>query len=460
MPPGDSLSLSNTILFPLLPLSSLDLQSFVHGGAYFPLYEGSNTAVEGNVIVVTINYRLGIFGFMYNEVLTQEDPNFPTSGNYGLTDQIQALKWVKDNIRSFGGNPKSVTVYGESAGSISTCLHTVMPQSKGLFSRAIMESGVCTFGYHPSSPTRYFFSRADKKQYGEVTMGRTGCLVGNPTKSIECLRQVDAHTLMERSDDFQWGPSIDNWLIPDDPLVLYQNGSINHVDILLGANTNEGVMFVPGGVDKFNMTTFDSLLSYSFIPSALEPIKKMYAPPAMPSAGVAYARILNDYFFTCGGRRLLNILQASSTSYAHLYQYHFAHVPSFNTCPGLFCKYKGEVQHTAEIPFVFNNQFAPFGIVFTPEEDAFSKKLTQLWTSFAKTGVPKNSDLTWSLYGYTETYLELKLSTTVKQGFKMQICEFWDSLTSDESSSLLTEAYLNDMSSRATSRHFLFDGDL
>uniref|UniRef100_A0A8W8J4H2 Carboxylic ester hydrolase n=1 Tax=Magallana gigas TaxID=29159 RepID=A0A8W8J4H2_MAGGI len=157
----------------------LSVMVWIHGGGFITggasQYKPQKIVVGGGVIVVTINYRLGLLGF-----LTLHDPLVP--GNYGLWDQIQALRWIQDNIAAFGGNPKSVTIFGESAGGMSVSLQTLIPSNEGLFQRAISQSGVVSF---------YALARRKaEKHTNELLLKKTNCDRGNLSETLKCLREL------------------------------------------------------------------------------------------------------------------------------------------------------------------------------------------------------------------------------------------------------------------------------
>ena len=220
---------------------------WIHGGGYVhgqsSLYNASLLAAIGDVIIVTVNYRLGLFGF-----LSTEDSIYP--GNYGLWDQLEAIKWTRNYIGSFGGDPRKITIFGESAGAYSVGLLSILPRSKGLFQRVICESGV---GLSPHAITHGMRDRSIK------AMHIMGCLNGSniTNKIIQCMENANGNMVLTASNkvdksrdplDFYitYGPVIDGDLIPADPNLMLQNSSsasrhvLNSLDILLGHNSADG----------------------------------------------------------------------------------------------------------------------------------------------------------------------------------------------------------------------------
>jgi para-nitrobenzyl esterase len=218
---------------------NLPVMVFFHGGSNVvgsagePAYDGEVLASHG-VIVVTVNYRLGVMGFLAHPALTAESPHH-SSGNYGLLDQILALSWLRQNISEFGGNPLSVTVFGESAGAIDIGDLIISPLSTGLFQRAISESGP-VFGLGPAR------TLADGQKVGAaVSAAAAGA-------SLAQLRQMPATQVAQITgrvlkDQFPGvaagNPTIDGWVIPEDPAKAYATGRIQHIDLMIGLNQRE-----------------------------------------------------------------------------------------------------------------------------------------------------------------------------------------------------------------------------
>jgi para-nitrobenzyl esterase len=206
-------------------------------------------AIQGNVIVVTVNYRLGILGYMASSALSAQSAN-QVSGNYGFEDQLFALQWVRQNIGTFGGNPKDVAIFGESAGGFSVCAAIVSPQGAQLFQRAITESGPC------GEPLP---SLAGAQASGDAIVSALGCAESSDAASVACLRsQSTAAILAEQSNITSasnltslvaFFPNVDGALIPQQPILSLALGEYNHVPIIEGTNHDEGRLFVALGFD-------------------------------------------------------------------------------------------------------------------------------------------------------------------------------------------------------------------
>ncbi|XP_063590805.1 venom carboxylesterase-6-like [Penaeus indicus] len=222
------------------PEERLPVMVWIHGGGYF-----SGAAVEyqphvlmnHDIVLVVLQYRLGILGF-----LSTEDDVMP--GNYGMKDQVMALRWVQENIHSFGGDAERVTIFGESAGGASTHLHIMSPKSAGLFKRAIMQSGSAI------SPWAVSRQHRGAAQHAGETLGCSD--TSSSDVLLQCLQDADARQLVELSQDFfEWflfpmrmGPRVDGDFLPDDPEVLLRDARHAHVDVLSGVTANEGAFFI------------------------------------------------------------------------------------------------------------------------------------------------------------------------------------------------------------------------
>src|SRR5262249_41625415 len=178
------------------------------------------------------NYRLNAFGFFAHAALAAEDAAYPYAGNQGLLDQRAALEWVRSNIIAFGGNPKKVTIFGESDGSADVCYHVASPGSRGLFQRAISESGGCT----TRQPTA-----AAGAANAEAFAAALGC--GGAPDELACLRQVPAATILDNLSQAGFGPVVDGGFLPDQPRALFDAGKYARVPYILGSNSDEGTLF-------------------------------------------------------------------------------------------------------------------------------------------------------------------------------------------------------------------------
>lgn len=221
----------------------LTVMVWVHGGGFrdgtgaMPLYDGEQFARKG-VVLVTINYRLGVIGFLAHPELSRESGH--GSGNYGLMDGIAALEWVKRNIAAFGGDPAKVTLFGQSAGSMAVNCIQASPLAKGLFRAVIGQSGASFYGMLNNG------ALADAEQKGARFAQSAGA------NSLSALRAKSAAELAKLA--FNAGPNTDGYVLPQDPLAIFENGKQNRVAVLTGSNSDEGKLFVRGSTTAAEFT--------------------------------------------------------------------------------------------------------------------------------------------------------------------------------------------------------------
>lgn len=226
--------------------AKLPVMMFIYGGSFVSgagwLYDSTQLALTGDVIVVTINYRLGIFGFLASEAL-QHGNSLNTTGNYGIQDQRQAMRWIQKNIAQFGGDATRVTIFGESAGAISVCHHLVSPVSSGLFSSALMESGLCDARPLLEAETNFT----------TPYLALVNCT--NAKETLSCLQNRTAEELFDAqrkipssaaTGTLPWGPVVDGYELVKTPDEYLGNGSFSRVPILVGTNLNEYSYFLCG----------------------------------------------------------------------------------------------------------------------------------------------------------------------------------------------------------------------
>ena len=422
--------------WPLSP-RPLPVMVWLHGGSNRvgtgsdESYNGGSLTSHG-VIIVTINYRLGVMGFFAHPQLTAESPHH-TSGNYGLLDQLAALRWVQQNIAQFGGDPQNVTLFGESAGSIDTTTLMTSPLSHGLFRRIIAESGPA-FGLGP--PLTRSVAELVGQAIGETAAGTSV----SPAKALEALRQMPAQQVVEldqrvltaRFATFDPNSAVvDGWLLPQSPAKAFASGRIQKVDFLAGLNGRE--------LSAFRIGAAAAKQSSKPAPKAppMDAIKKL-ADTAHPLYGgwtdMAIARYLaqilvhgdialdhasNDILMACpiGAEAAL---AANTGARAFVYQFN-------RSVPG-----KGEAKlgafHGLEIPYVFDT-FSDRGwqwLPFTQTDHQLSSLIESYWTNFAKSGDPNAPGLpVWEAWNSKqEPYLEFTQAGTAlpQRNFSPPFC--------------------------------------
>ena len=335
-------------------------------------YNGAKLAKKG-VILVSIAYRVGQLGFLAHPELSAENPNH-VSGNYGLLDQIAALKWIQKNIATFGGDPDKVTIFGESAGGIAVSMLCASPLAKGLFQGAISQSGG-SFG--PPRPTTFpgenLKRLADAERSGEAYIKSTG------VSSIAELRKIAADKL-PAGRGMSW-PIIDGYVIPDDQYKLYEKGKFNDTPILVGYNSDEGASFSPPKTSEEYITNVKSRYG-SFADSLLKAYPAGSGTP--PKTARDLARDAAFGWHTWIWARLQSKMGKSKA-----YYYYFDQHPEYP---------EGSPQagrgspHGADVPYVFQRLNASNPRT-TKTDLEISEAMATYWTNFAKNGNPNGEGL-------------------------------------------------------------------
>jgi para-nitrobenzyl esterase len=346
----------------------------INGTASTPLYDGAALARRG-VIVVTTNYRVGALGFLAHAELTRESPN-KVSGNYGLLDQLAALQWVNRNIAAFGGNPANVTAFGQSSGAISISVLTASPLAKGLFHRAIGQSG----GLFEPIELAPELSLEGAEKLGAAFATKRGA------PSIKALRAKPAAEIAAAR--FPASAIIDGYVLKEPPFNAYAAGRANGVDILIGSNAEEGLAFLGKRmITKANLT---AALSEDFPPL----IVSLIGPSVLATdkeARAAYIAFQGDMRFNWD---MLAWARLNARSRRNTFLYRFAHTP-----PG------GEgAAHGTEMAYVFANP-GP-NAAWTDADKKLSDTMAAYWTNFAKTGDPNGQGLPqWPAFARREQAL-------------------------------------------------------
>ncbi len=341
---------------------------FTSGGSAVPIYDGEAMARQG-IVFVSINYRVGIFGFLAHPELTRESPN-AASGNYGLMDQIAALQWVRENITFFGGDPANVTIAGQSAGSMSVNCLVASPLAKGLFGRAIAQSG--------ASFSRNQMSLAQAEEAGAKVVASLG------TSSISELRNMKAEDLMKGQG--VRGPVIDGYVLPTHILDIFIEGKQNPVDLLTGWNEEEGLLFGP----VKNAEGYRQQLSNQYGSNA-EKILKYYPANSDEEAAKSQLNLSRDVIFGVQNYAWANTQAAQAKTKVFVYRF-TRKVPG----TGEYAKYGAF--HTGEVPYAYNNlKFVDRP--WEPVDHELAATMSAYWINFVKTGNPNDSGLTeWPAY--------------------------------------------------------------
>jgi para-nitrobenzyl esterase len=411
------------------PAAPAPVMVWFHGGAFIfgsggdPYYRGEALAARHGVIIVTVNYRLGPLGFLAHPAL--ED------GNAGIEDQIAALAWVRDNIAGFGGDAGRVTVWGESAGGYSACVHYLSPRSRGLFHRVISQSGLC------SGDGLRERTRAEAEADGVAFATEAGC-PGTGAGAAACLRAIDPFTLVEAGDmppvaeqlpgglyfqdddPARWRPHVDGDVLLAPLAEGFAAADAPPVPLLLGTNRDEGTFFVWSVIARAaaDETEVRDALARRFGTAAVDAIVAQYPVASYPTPSLALAAISGDAFFVCPARRTARLVAATG---APVFLYAFAREPE----NGLIAD--GGVFHAAEIPFVFGIDEFPLGKVGSAGKPV-SDAMMRYWTRFATTGSPDgDGDPAWPAHDAAgDAHLTIDLTIAAGTGHVAASCDFWD----------------------------------
>ncbi|XP_032362388.1 neuroligin 4 X-linked a [Etheostoma spectabile] len=420
---------------------------YIHGGSYMEgtgnMIDGSILASYGNVIVITINYRLGVLGFL-------STGDQAAKGNYGLLDQIHALRWIKENIQAFKGDPKRVTIFGSGAGASCVSLLTLSHYSEDLFQKAIIQSGTALSSWAVNyQPAKYTRALAEK----------VGCNMLDTIDLVECLQNKNYKELIEQyitpaKYHIAFGPVIDGDVIPDDPQILMEQGEFLNYDIMLGVNQGEGFKFVDGIVDSedgvsandfdFAVSDFvDHLYGYPEGKDTLrETIKFMYTdwadkenPETRRKTLVA---LFTDHQWVAPAVATADLhAQYGSPTYFYAFYHH---------CQSDMKPSWADSAHGDEVPYVFGiPMIGPtdlFNCNFSKNDVMLSAVVMTYWTNFAKTGDPNQpvpqdtkfihtkpnrfEEVAWTKYNpKDQLYLHIGLKPRVRDHYRATKVAFW-----------------------------------
>jgi para-nitrobenzyl esterase len=359
----------------------LPVMVWIHGGGNI---EGSQewpplgpVLAKHGVVVVAINYRLGVFGYFSHPALTAESPHH-SSGNYGLLDQIAALQWLRRNIANFGGDPQRVTVFGASSGSLDICDLLASPLADGLFQGAILQSGVCVDGLAPMLDRQ----EADGKRIA-ADLG-----AADDSQALMQLRAIPADELLRRAaneKNVDFNPVLDGWVFHEQPAIVFEKGRQAKVPVVVGSNADEDSIFkspLVGGKshDPKTVEAYHQWLIENFGARAQQAFE---AYPAKADHDVAQA-ILNletDRDFGFGSRMLAREVTASGQR-AYLYNFTYVGSGPFEAL-GSF--------HSEESILLSKKFWTSW--VSSPDDEKLSNILIAYWTQFAKAGAPDEQAL-------------------------------------------------------------------
>jgi carboxylesterase type B len=416
---------------------NLPVYVWIHGGSFTSgsgaIYNGTGLVAaslsnSSPIIVVSINYRLGILGFLVDQELYDEKSadGKSTTGNYGFLDQVQAIKWVKANIASFGGNPNDITIGGESAGGACVMMHRVSPVvPAGLFQKVIIESGAI---YPDTSMT----VAATLARGVDVAIRK----VLNCT-TLTCLRNVPYQQIVaaglntEESNIFGAAstPTIDGYALTESVYTSISKGSFVKTPLLIGSNTNETSLFTcPVLPDNTTQAQVDQYLVTLFGSNVTAQLSQFYNAASYEEPVNYLNTVYSDSWLHCSSRR---VAAASANSGQNTYLYTFNHVfPQLDKCLGS--------AHAFEVAFLFPYdlfQISLFGRTFTPAETDLSNTMLTYWANFIANGDPNKQALgAWAKYDQSsdrDLMLATEPMSAVRTGYYRNVCDnLWDKLAS------------------------------
>ncbi len=407
---------------------------WIHGGGYTggsgstAIYDGTQLAADG-AVVVTINYRLNVFGFLAHPALSAESPH-GAAGNYGLLDMVAALEWVRDNIAAFGGDPGRVTIFGESAGGGAVMSVMLVPQAGGLFHGAIAQSNWIN-GWERSLDTAAAQGVRVAAALGiaEDAEDPLAAMRAASAADVLAASNADAGSPFMRTGNV-WAPNVDGWVIADDPLAMYRAGRQHAVPLVTGLNGNEGSLMTRG-MDVPDGEAFEAYVR-SVYPALADDMLAHYDASSPAAAQAAVDKVVHDLYFAGPVRAHA---EAQAAAGAPTWLYHFTHVP-----PTAWGAALGS-HHAAELVYVFGTLTRrdeggerPLGLTpvgdYTDTDTALSATMRAYWVQFAATGDPNREGLPpWPAFdAETDRHLELSSAIAPGTGVDTAGAALWEAL--------------------------------
>ena len=384
------------------PKGKLPVMVWIYGGGFTggttsePRQDGANLTHKG-VMVVSMNYRLGIFGFMATSALAAEDPHH-AAGNYGLMDELACLQWVRKNAAAFGGDPGNVTIFGESAGSFAVSAQMASPLAQGLFVHAIGESGGAFASKALTFPP---LSEIAPKTEAYLTK-----VVGD--RSLDALRAMSSDEILklgQQKDPAKpdFAPDTDGYFLPENVAAIFAAGKQAHVPLIAGWNRDEGTGNVVSHPDRQGVEGLRATAAKEFGPRA-DDFLKVYQGGDDAEATRAAEDFSGDLFLVYSTWAWLEAqVKGGSPAYRYLFAQPSPGDPFHKVSDGAF--------HSDEIEYVFGNLDSRKGAHFTPEDYKLSELMQTFWTNFARTGDPNSTGAPhWPMYDAAGNWQVMRLS--------------------------------------------------
>lgn len=365
---------------------------FIHGGAYTAGCARASQAVlaaSGGVVLVTLQYRLGVLGFLSSEETAAADPN-GSSGNWGLLDMLRALEWLQANAAAFGGDPGNVTVFGESAGAVAICALLASPRADGLFQRAILESGNCQIARPLRTTPGTSIAGTTGVDVGAAIATALGCAASGP-ESLACLRALPLSAITPRQAELGAAgigadqSTIDGYVLEERPLVVFQETGVRGREVIIGSNRDEMTGFVnfdPALVAQIG-ADYSAAVTARLGPVA-EVVLPLYPPPASPAQNLSqYNTLFGELNFNCP---VVDVADALAGHGDPTRVYHFTQtMPSFLPDFAALGSF-----HSLELLYVFGDVDRFFPVFIPgPADFALSGRMIDAWSGFAASGAPE-----------------------------------------------------------------------
>ncbi|XP_042556601.1 pyrethroid hydrolase Ces2a-like [Dipodomys spectabilis] len=401
--------------------SNLPVMVWIHGGALVvgmaSMNDGSRLAATEHVVVVTIQYRLGVPGFF-----STGDQH--ATGNWGFLDQVAALRWVQQNIAHFGGNPDRVTIFGASAGGMSVSSHVVSPMSRGLFHGAIMQSGVALLPDLISSSSEAVSS---------MVANLSACEQLDSEALVSCLRAKSEEEMLAITKTFRITPGVvDGIFLPRHPKEMLMSADFHPVLSIIGVNTDEYSWVIPKvmghldtikGINKSTLPAImQNMVGHMNLPAECAHLlmEEYMGDTEDPQAlQIQFQDLMGDFMIVMPALQVAHF----QSSHAPVYFYEFQHRKNLTSKPRA---QHVRADHGDEVVFVFGSSLYGSNPDFSEEEELLNRRMMKYWANFARNGNPNSEDLLhWPMFDQKEQYLQLGIHPAVGQALKASRLKFW-----------------------------------